>query len=431
MKTHLSSILIRGGRLIDPARSVDDLFDVLLRDGSVAEIGAPGTLDGAEETINAKGLVVAPGLIDLHVHLREPGKAYKETIATGTAAAAAGGFTSVCAMPNTTPINDSPAITRWMQDPERGAVVNVFPIAAATIASAGERIPDYRGLHAAGAVAVSDDGCPILDDHVMRQALVTANRFGMPVIQHAEDTRLSHNAPMHEGVVSFRLGMRGQSAESEWRLVERDIRLASATEARLHVAHVSTGKAMELVKHGKANGVKVTAEICPHHFMFTDEDCASYDPRYKMNPPLRTAEDREALLRAVEDGSMDAIATDHAPHALFEKEVEFDKAAFGITGLEIALAASLTTFHHGRKVPLTRLVAMLSTNPARIVNLAGRGTLAVGSVADVTLFDPKKKWTYDVSKTRSKARNCPYHGMQFTGRPMATIVGGRVVESNL
>jgi len=423
----VASLLIRGGRVVDPAQKLDGELDVLLRDGRVAQVAPPGTLKDAAEIVDAKGLVVAPGLIDLHVHLREPGKAYKETIKSGTAAAAAGGFTSVCAMPNTTPVNDSPAITRWMQDPERGAVVNVFPIAAATVASAGERISNYGALHAAGAVAVSDDGLPILDDKVMAGALETAALVGMPVIQHAEDTRLTQGTQMNLGATSFRLGLRGQPAEAEWRMVERDIRLAHGTRGRLHVAHISTARALELVKLGRQTGVAVSAEVTPHHFLFTEEECAGYDSRYKMNPPLRTAADREALLAGLADGSVDAIATDHAPHALFEKEVEFDKAAWGITGLEIALGAALTVLYHERKVPLARIVALLSSNPARIVGFDGRGTLAVGAHADVTLFDLKANWTYDVRKTRSKARNCPYDGMRFKGRPVMTIVGGRVV----
>jgi dihydroorotase len=334
-------------------------------------------------------------------------------------------------MPNTRPINDSPAVTRWMQDEDRGAVVNVFPIAAATLGSQGEKLSDYRELKEAGAVALSDDGRPILDDHIMREALALAARVGLTVIQHAEDTKISHGNPMNEGVTSFRLGLRGQPAASEWQMVERDIRLASQEGGRLHVAHVSTAKSLDMMRLGRASQVRVTAEVTPHHFLFTEENCQTYDTRYKMNPPLRSAADREAMLGALIDGTIDAIATDHAPHALFEKEVEFDKAAFGITGLEIALAATITTLQHTGKITLSRVVELLSTNPAKIVDLHGRGTLAEGSVADVTIFDPKKRWTYDVTKTRSRSRNCPYDGMQFYGKVRATIVGGRVVFSEL
>ncbi|MDR3764022.1 MAG: dihydroorotase [Acidobacteriota bacterium] len=428
----MSSILLQGGHLIDPAAKYDAPADLVLSEGRVVEVAAPGkTKTTADEKFNLKGLVVAPGLIDLHVHLREPGQTHKESIATGTAAAAAGGFTSVCAMPNTRPINDSPAVTRWMQDSERGAVVNVFPIAAATLGSQGEKLSDYRELKEAGAVAISDDGRPLLDDHIMRQALSMAARVGMPVIQHAEDTKISQGNSMHEGVVSFRMGLRGQPAASEWQMVERDIRLASQEGARLHVAHVSTAKALEMIKLGRASKVQVTAEVAPHHFLFTDENCADYDTRYKMNPPLRPAADREALLLALVDGTVDAIATDHAPHALFEKMVEFDKAAFGITGLEVALGAAITALHVGRKAPLARIIELLSANPARIVNLTGRGTLAKGSVADVTIFDPKKRWTYDLEKTRSRSKNSPYDGMQFHGQVKATIVGGKAVFNEL
>jgi dihydroorotase len=428
----MSTILLKGGHLIDPAKGFDALADVVLRDGRVEEIAEPGNAKtAADETLNVKGLIVSPGFIDLHVHLREPGQTHKESIATGTAAAAAGGFTSVCAMPNTRPINDSPAVTRWMQDEERGAVVNVFPIAAATLGSLGEKLSDYRELKEAGAVALSDDGRPILDDHIMREALALAARVGLPVIQHAEDTKISHGNPMNEGATSFKLGLRGQPAASEWQMVERDIRLASQEGGRLHVAHVSTAKSLDMVRFGRASHVNVTAEVTPHHFLFTEESCSNYDTRYKMNPPLRSAMDREAMLAGLMDGTIDAIATDHAPHALYEKEVEFDKAAFGVTGLEIALAAAVTALQHTGKISLARLVELLSTNPAKIVGLAGRGTLAVGSFADVTIFDPKKRWTYDLEQTRSRSRNCPYGGVQFYGKVRATIVGGKVVFSEL
>jgi dihydroorotase len=428
----MSSLLLYGGHLLDPAAGVDAPADLVLKDGLVVEVAAPGkTKTAADEKLNLKGLIVAPGFIDLHVHLREPGQTHKESIATGTAAAAAGGFTSVCAMPNTRPVNDSPAVTRWMQDPERGAVVNVFPIAAATLGSQGEKLSDYQALRQAGAVALSDDGKPILDDHIMREALALAAKVGLPVIQHAEDTKISGTHPMNEGVTSFALGLRGQPAASEWQMVERDVRLASQEGGRLHVAHVSTGKSLDMVRLGRASQVAVTAEVAPHHFLFTEEACSDYDTRYKMNPPLRSKADREAILRGIADGTVDAIATDHAPHALFEKEVEFDKAAFGITGLEVAVAASLTELVHGKLITLKRLVEMLSTNPAKIVGLTGRGTLSVGSVADVTIFDPKKRWTYDVDKTRSRSKNCPYDGMVFKGKVRATIVGGKVVFSEL
>ncbi len=423
------SVLIRGGHVIDPAQNFDGPADVLLRDGHVAEFGSVS--GAAEQVIDARGLIVAPGFIDLHVHLREPGQWQKETIATGTAAAAAGGFTSVCAMPNTSPVNDLPAITRWMQEPERGAVVNVFPVAAATVASQGERLTDYYALVKAGAVAVTDDGKPLLEDRIMREALTSAALTGIPVVQHAEDTRLTEGGTMTVGPTAFRLGLHGMAPRAESQIVERDIGLAGEIGGHLHLSHLSVAAALDAVRRGKAAGVHVTCEVTPHHFTLIDEDVIPYDTRFKMNPPLRSREDREAMLRGLEDGTVDAIATDHAPHAPHEKAAEFDRAPFGIIGLETALALAITRLHVARKIPLTRVVELLSTNPARIVNRQGRGTLAIGSKADVTIFDPEKKWTCNVAQSRSKARNTPFDSWQLTGKVMATIVGGRVVHGEL
>lgn len=419
------SLLIRGGHVIDPANGVDTETDVLIRDGKIAAV-AGKIKDGADETIDARGLVVAPGFIDIHVHLREPGQAHKETIATGTAAAAAGGFTSVCAMPNTSPVNDSAEITEWMQAPERGAVVNVFPIAAATMGSLGEKLTDFAALHKAGAVAVTDDGKPILEDEIMREALVAAKRAGIPVIQHAEDTRLTAGAQMNHGPVSFRLGLRGMPAEGEAGIVRRDIALAKKTGAHIHVAHISTAAAVEEVRRGKREGVNVTCEITPHHFALIDEAVSGYDTRYKMNPPLRSREDREAMLVALEDGTIDAIATDHAPHAHHEKMVEFDRAAFGITGLETALGLAISELHKKRGISLKRIIELLTANPARIVPLGRRGQLGVGAPADVTIFDPKKQWTFEAKESKSRSRNTPFGGWKLTGRVVKTIVAGSV-----
>lgn len=422
------SILILGGRLVDPAQGIDAPKDLLIRNGRIAEIGDAKTLRvTAEETIQARGLVIAPGLIDLHVHLREPGQSHKESIASGTAAAAAGGFTSVCAMPNTDPVNDTPEITRWMLDAERGAVVNVFPIAAATVSSLGEKLSDYEALQLAGAVAVTDDGKPILEDSVMEKALIAAHKLGIAVIQHAEDTRLTEGRPLTEGATSFRLGLRGQPAEAEVRIVARDIALAEKTAAHLHVAHISTAAALAAVREAKSRGVHVTCEIAPHHFLFIDENVAGYDTRYKMSPPLRSRADREAMMVGLLDGTIDAIATDHAPHAFYEKEMEFDRAAFGITGLEVALGIAIARLHRENDLPLTRVIELLSTNPAKIISQELRGTLRKGAHADVTIFDPKKRWVYDVSKTRSYSKNCPYDGMTLYGKVTHTIVNGRVV----
>jgi dihydroorotase len=407
----------------------------LLKDGHVAEIAGPGKLKQANgaKVLDATGLTVAPGLVDIHVHLREPGQGYKETIATGTAAAAAGGFTSVAAMPNTKPVNDSPEITRWMQAAERGASVRVFPIAAATRGSKGEAINDYAALKAAGAVAVSDDGLPILKDGTMREALAAAARVGLCVIQHAEDTRMTAGGSMNAGPVAFRLGLRGMPAEAETSLVERDIRLVNELrEARphLHVAHTSTAGAMAAVRQARRNGLRVTCEVAPHHFLLTDEHVGLYNTNAKMCPPLRAAADRDAMIEAILDGVVDAIATDHAPHAVHEKEVEFENAPNGITGLETALGLSLRWLHKEWKMPIGRVLSLLSAQPAALLGLKGRGTLAVGSFADVVIFDPKAEWTYRARETKSKSRNTPFDGWTMQGRVHWTISEGRVVYSN-
>ncbi|HUM06162.1 MAG TPA: dihydroorotase [Terriglobales bacterium] len=423
-----SSLWIKGGHVIDPAARIDAPMDVLLEDGRVAEIAPPHKIKGADEKFDARGLMVAPGFIDLHVHLREPGQGYKETIATGTAAAAAGGFTSVCTMPNTAPVVDSAEWVRWLRQPERGAVVNIFPIAAATVASKGATLTDFRALQAAGATAVTDDGKPILDDVVMRAALVLAGELNFPVVQHAEDTRMTENCSMHSGARSFRLGLRGMTAAAEANVVERDVQLAmQIPSARLHVAHLSTADALKPVRRGKRARTRVTCEVTPHHFSLTDDDVREYDSRYKMNPPLRSASDLEAILVALADGTVDAIATDHAPHASHEKEMEFERAAFGITGLETALGLAITKLHKEKRIPLTRIVELFTAGPVRCFDLRGRGSLGRGSIADVTIFDPKKKWTFEAAGSLSKSRNTPFDGWQLTGKVVATIVGGKIV----
>jgi len=418
-----------GGRLIDPAAKIDALMDVLLRDGQVSEISRPGNTHGvAAEKFDARGLIVSPGFIDLHVHLREPGQAYKETIATGTAAAAAGGFTSVCCMPNTQPVVDSPEWVTWMQRPERGAVVNVFPIAAATHASKGAVLTDFRGLQRAGAVAVTDDGKPILGDIVMRETLRLSSEVNLPVVQHAEDTRLTERCSMNDGPTAFRLGLRGMKTEAEASIVDRDVHLAQQfTGARLHVAHISTADALKAVRRGKRSKSHVTCEVTPHHLALTDTDVGEYDTNFKMNPPLRSESDREAILVALADGTIDAIATDHAPHAPHEKIIEFERAAFGITGLETALGVAITHLHRNQRLSLSRIVELFSAGPARVFTLRGRGTLVRGSHADVTVFDPKKKWTFDAAKSHSRSRNTPFEGAQLTGKVVATIVDGKIV----
>ena len=425
------SLLIKGGHLIDPAARIDAPMDVLLKDGRVAEIAPANKIKGsADEKFDARGLIVAPGFIDLHVHLREPGQDHKETIATGTADAAAGGFTSVCTMPNTAPVVDSVEWVEWLRQAERGAVVNVFAIAAATRSSQGAILTDFRALQNAGAIAVTDDGKPILDDRIMREALVLGGSLNLPVVQHAEDTRMTENCSMHAGARSFRLGLRGMTAAAEASIVERDVQLAiQIPNARLHVAHLSTADALKSMRHGKRENARITFEVTPHHFTLTDEDMRDYDSNYKMNPPLRSFSDREAILAALADGTVDAIATDHAPHAIHEKQMEFERAAFGITGLETALALAITRLHGEKRIPLARIVELFTSGPARCFDLRGRGSLVRGSVADVTIFDPKKKWTFDAAKSRSKSKNTPFDGWKLTGRVVATIVGGKIVYS--
>jgi len=428
-RTKAASLLIRGGHVIDPANKIDAPMDVLLRDGYVAEIAPPSKIrTTADEKFDARGLTVTPGFIDLHAHLREPGQSYKETIASGTAAAAAGGFTSVCCMPNTNPVLDSQEWVNWVRQPERGAAVNVFPVAAATHASKGAVLTDFRGLQRAGAVAVTDDGRPILDNDVMRECLRLSGELSFPVVQHAEDTRVTENCPMNDGPTSFRLGLRGWKASAEASIVDRDVQLAQQTpNARLHVAHLSAAESLKAVRRGKRGRARVTCEVTPHHFTLTDEAVGNYDTNCKMNPPLRTAADIESIIVALGDGTVDAIATDHAPHASHEKQIEFERAAFGITGLETALALAITKLHREHKIPLARIVELFTSGPARVFDLSGRGSLGRGSSADVTIFDPKKRWTFDVSKSRSLARNSPFDGWQLTGRVVATIVGGRMV----
>jgi dihydroorotase len=422
-----SSLAIRNGYLLDPAQKVSGKYDLLLKDGRVLEIARAGKLGGkAEHSFDARGLMVAPGFIDIHVHLREPGQTHKETIATGTMAAAAGGFTSVCVMPNTSPVNDSAELTHWLQDPARGAHVNVFPIAAATFGSKGAQLTDFAALKKAGAVAITDDGKPILADDTMRIALLGAGKLGIPVIQHAEDTSMTAGASMNAGPTAFRLGLRGWPVEAETCVVERDIRLAAETNAHYHVAHLSTAGALKAVRRAKRDHLRVTCEVTPHHFALIDEDVGDYNTNFKMNPPLRSRADREALLVGLADGSIDCVASDHAPHAANEKNQEFDRAPFGVIGLETALGLCISILNVRHKVPLTRIVELLAANPARVMSLAGRGTLARGSHADATIFDPAKKWTYHAGGSVSKSKNSPFDGWQLQGKVVATVVGGVV-----
>jgi dihydroorotase len=431
----MSDISILNGRLVDPASGVDAERDVLLRGGRVAAVERRGGLKDvkAKDTIDASGMIVAPGLVDVHVHLREPGQTYKESIATGTAAAAAGGFTSIVAMPNTVPVNDSVAGLEWMLDAARDPVVKLFAMPAATFGSMGEEITDFHKLQRAGAVGFTDDGKPVLHDRVMRQALVAAAQIGLPVSQHAEDTRLTGGCSMNAGPVAFRLGLRGMTVEAEARIVERDIRLLRDIERQdglrphLHVQHVSTARAMGLIRDAKAAGLHVTCEVAPHHFTLTDDAIGDYDTNAKMNPPLRAEVDRTAMIAGLMDGTVDCIATDHAPHALFEKEQEFERAPNGITGLETALGLALRVLHRSHGMTFSRVIELMSAQPAGVVALEGRGTLKVGSFADVVVFDPAAEWSFEAKKSRSKSKNTPFDGAGMVGRVMTTICEGRIV----
>ncbi len=429
----MNDLLVLNGHLVDPAAGIDAPRDLLLRDGRVAAAEIPGALRDVKdaETIDATGLVVAPGFIDIHVHLREPGQTYKETIATGTAAAAAGGYTTVVAMPNTVPVNDSVATTRWMQDPARGAVVNLFCMPAATMGSVGSTLTDFAALCEAGAVGFTDDGKPILEDAVMRSVLIAAARCGVPISQHAEDTRLTGGCSMNAGELAFRLGLRGMTVEAESRIVERDIALLREIERseglrpHLHVQHVSTARALSAIRAAKHEGLHVTCEAAPHHFTLNESAVADYDTNAKMNPPLRSERDRLAVIEAILDGTVDCIATDHAPHATHEKEVEFERAPNGITGLETALGLALRVLHRDHSLPLMKIVTLMSTNPARLALPGGFGSLMVGSRADLVAFEPGLEWTYDMSKTQSKSKNTPFDGSPMIGRVIYTFIEGR------
>ncbi len=412
--------------MIDPASGRDGNADVLIRGGLIAEVGAGLACPGAK-VFEAGGLVVTPGFIDMHVHLREPGFTHAETIETGSRAAAAGGFTSVCPMPNTSPVNDNPTVTSYIVErASRHSLVNVFPVGSITKESAGEALAEMGSMKKAGAVAVSDDGRPVMNARVMRRALETASAFGLPVIQHCEDINLSAGGDMHEGVESTRLGLRGIPSCSEEIIVARDLLLAEYTGAPYHVAHISTRRSIEMVAQARARGVLVTCEATPHHMSLADVDMPAYDSNYKMKPPLRSRADVAALVDAIAAGVVDAIATDHAPHAGSEKMQEYERCPFGIIGLETALGVALETLYHSGRITLPRLVEMFTLGPARILNL-DRGRLAPGAPGDVTVFSPDLVWTYDLDKSFSKSRNTPWGGRAFRGGPVATIVGGEVV----
>jgi len=417
------SILIKNGRVIDPASGIDLVADVLIAEGKIAAV-APGLSAVGAEVFDASGLVVAPGFIDMHVHLREPGFEHAETIESGARAAAAGGFTSICAMPNTKPVNDSATVTSYIvEKARRMAVVNVFPIGAITKGSQGEELAAIGLMKAAGAVAVSDDGRPVMNSRVMRRAMEFARSYGLPVIDHCEDLNLSAGGDMHEGALSVRWGLRGIPSASEDVMVARDLVLAQLTGARFHVAHISTRNAVAMVEYARLQGLPVTCEATPHHFSLTDQDMLPYDSNYKMKPPLRAACDRGAVVEGIAAGTVSAIATDHAPHAGSDKMQEFEQCPFGIIGLETALGSALEELVHPGKITLNRLVELFTTGPESVLKL-GRGTLSPGAPGDVTVFGTDFQWTYDVNQSCSRSRNSPFHGHTFRGGAVATVVNG-------
>jgi dihydroorotase len=423
----MSRLLIRGGRVIDPAQNLDRVCDLAIEDGVIREIGENIEDPGASEHFDASGKIVAPGFVDIHVHLREPGFEHAETIETGARAAAAGGFTSVCCMPNTQPVNDNATVTTYIRaQANRHAIVRVYPIGAITKGSAGEELSAIASMKEAGAVAISDDGRPVMNARVVRRAMEYCRSLDLPLIEHCEDLHLSAGGDMHEGLVSTRLGLRGIPRSSEDVMVARDLILAEVTGCRYHVAHISSRYSVEMVRYAKARGLRVTAEATPHHFVLADTDMHPYDSNYKMKPPLRQNQDVRGVLEGLLDGTVDAVATDHAPHAGAEKMQEFERCPFGIIGLETALGLALEQLYHPGHLDLASLIALFTHKPAAVLSLPG-GNLRVGSPADVTIFGTDHEWTYDVNRSPSKSRNSPFGGRQFLGGPLATFVGGTMV----
>jgi dihydroorotase len=420
-------ILIRGGRVIDPSRGADGVADVYLQDGKVASVGRDiGSPDEAL-VLDAVGKIVTPGLIDLHVHFREPGQEDVETVATGAMAAAAGGFSAVCAMPNTDPVTDNQAAVGFIvSQAQRAGKARVYPVGAISLGQRGQQLAEFGELVGAGAVAVSDDGKPVVSSHLMRTALEYARTFGIPVADHCEDPTLSAGGAMHEGIVATRLGLKGVPAAAEEIMVARDILLAELTGGHVHLCHMSTRGSVELIRRAKEKGLRVTAEACPHHFTLTHESCEGYNTNAKMNPPLREAEDREAIRQGLKDGTIDVICTDHAPHHYDAKEREFDDAPNGIIGLETALGLAITELVETGLLTLCDLVDRMSTAPAKIFKLPG-GTLATGAPADIAITDPAVAWVVNPAEFYSKSRNTPFGGRRLTGRAEITIVRGQVV----
>jgi len=428
--------LLRGARVVDPVNGLDGVYDVFIDGDRIGQVGRdlPASLaDGGHVVDGPAGLVVVPGLIDMHVHLREPGQEHKETVATGTSAAVAGGFTAVACMPNTSPVNDNAGVTELiLRRAAEAGLARVYPIGAVSRGQRGEQLADIAELHAAGCVAVTDDGHPVATALLARRALEYAGMFDMPLIEHCEDQTLKGDGCAHEGPRAAELGLRGIPGAAEAITAARDILLAEMTGGRVHVAHMSAWTTLEAVRQGKARGVQVTCEVAPHHFTLTDDVLAEpvpYDTNTKMNPPLREARDRDAMLAGIADGSVDVIATDHAPHHYDEKNVEYDRAPFGIVGLETAVPLALDRLVHTGLIPLGRLVELMSVNPARILRIPG-GSLAAGASADITILAPDLSVTIDRARLRSRSKNTPFHGWTLRGGVAATLVGGRVVYTN-
>lgn len=423
-------VLLKGGRVVDPANGRDGEFDVLIADAAIARVGKDLPAEGATVVVLPRGAVVCPGFVDMHVHLREPGQEHKETIATGVAAAVAGGFTAVACMPNTDPVNDSASVTEFIVKRAQAAgLARVYPIGAVSLKSEGTQLAEIAELRSAGCVALSDDGRPVLTALLMRRALEYAGMFDMPILDHCEDPSLKGDGVAHEGYEASRLGLKGIPGEAEELWVERDVTLAGMTRGRVHICHLSTRGSLRAVRSGKDRGIAVTCEVAPHHFTLTDEALEGYDTNFKMNPPLRESADRDELLKGIADGSVDVIATDHAPHHRDEKHVEFDRAPFGITGLETAISLSLDRLVHAGLIPLRRLVELMALNPARVLRVPG-GTLTEGAAADVTILLPELSVTIDKRQMRSKSENTPFDGWKLRGGVFATLVGGRLMFVN-
>jgi dihydroorotase len=421
--------LLKGGRVVDPATGLDEILDVLIEDGKITRVGSGTIPDGAEVT-ELDGLVVCPGFLDMHVHLREPGQEWKETIASGTRSAAAGGFTAVACMPNTTPVIDSRAVTEMILGEARNSgVVRVYVIGCVTQGQQGKYLAEMEDMQRAGAVAFSDDGMPVESSQMMRKALEYSRIFDLPIIDHCEDCALVDGGVIHEGEVSTRLGLKGWPGVAEDQMVQRDIQLAEYTGGHVHIAHLSTGRSADLVRDGKRRGVKVTCEVTPHHLTLTDQAVGDYDTNAKMNPPLRAESDRDALLKAIADGTVDAIATDHAPHHVDEKTVEFSIAPFGIVGLETAISICLDQLVRPGIIDLARMIELFTTGPSDVLRIKAN-RLAKGAVADITILDLDRQYTCQPDTFVSKSGNTPFGGMKFSGAPVMTIVGGEIVYDN-